>query len=76
MVYHIYTKGENIDAEFGQMLNFTRILKGKYSSALKAAEECLSLLHIGYVFVEQDGKPVYMATKDLDTIERKEVGNE
>lgn len=72
MVYKIHTRGENIDAEFGQPLDFTRIFKGKYGDALKVAEECLSLLDIGYVVVEAD-KPVYMASKDIGKVWRSEL---
>ncbi len=73
MVYKIHTRGENIDAEFGQPLNFTRFFKGQYGEALKVADECLRLLDIGKVVMEEDDKPVYVAVKDLNQTEKIEV---
>jgi hypothetical protein len=73
MVYKIHTAGENIDAEFGQPLNYTRVFKGQYGGALKVAEECLRLLDMGQVVVKEDDKPVFVAVKNLDNISRIEI---
>lgn len=73
MVYQIYTNGENIDAEYGQPLNFTQFFTGKYGEALKKAEEYLRLIDFGSVSVLEDERVVYTAVKDLSNINRVEL---
>jgi hypothetical protein len=73
MVYKIHTAGENIDAEFGQPLNFTRFFKGQYGGALTIAEECLKLFDIGQVVIKEDDKPVFVAVKHHKDISRIEI---
>jgi hypothetical protein len=72
MVYRIYTKGENIDAEFGCLLDFTRFTR-EFGKALKIAKECVSMIDEGYVIVEQDGDPIHCVKKTSKGAKRVEI---
>ena len=72
MVYRIYTKGENIDAEFGCLLDFTRFTR-EFGKALNIAKECVSMIDMGYVVVEEDGDPVHCVKKTSKGAKRVEI---
>ena len=77
MVYKLYIDGENIDAEYGQPITFSKTFVGVYGRALQQADELLKLIDFGSVTVLENGlderKPVYVAVKKFNRITKKEL---